>query len=411
MSKEARYSLFFFSWFFNLAIIWAYMPLYAKFIGFSTAQIAILSIAVALATLVAAPLTTRLISLSMAPRKAVRLFSIFAFLFFLPLTLLNSFLPFCLSWFPYLFANAALIAVVESCAVAAAEIKELSFEQSRLWGSLGFVCSIFLLGFVIDCSDESVVIDLSYLAIALTVLIAFYLSKVLPAEPTERLHSAEHSEEKHSKEKHSEEEKVSKPQPPGSLSSSGLRRTLLGLAFVNALVWSAHSAYYVYFSLYARALSWTAREISFAWSLGVLAECLVYLRFGQLRKYLKLEQIILLGASASLLRWLVCYFSSNKFLLISVQSLHAFSFCALYLASVHLAQSLVPRVYAERAQGLLSGFGIGLGSLGGRVIFGILASGLSSPERLAELFLPSSLLSAAALALALYEQKQWKKES
>jgi PPP family 3-phenylpropionic acid transporter len=133
-----------------------------------------------------------------------------------------------------------------------------------------------------------------------------------------------------------------------------------------AALFMSHAPLYVYQSLYLRALGWSSTEISIALNLSVFAEVLFFLNFKRLERFMKLETILILSALCTMLRWLMMGLSTNFYIILLSELLHAFSFGGVFLASIRLAYNYFPEPFKGKSQGILSLFGSGLGSLLGR---------------------------------------------
>ncbi len=378
MDALFRYSLFYFLINVNYAVTLAFFPLHAKFLGFTPMQIAVASAASNLATLFGAPGFTSLSHFYIAPRKLLIGCSLFASLAYFPLLFLTSFssvLPF---WMAYLILNSGSSVLVDARAVRESTEGLMRFEHARLWGSVGFMGSLALIGALIDIYGLSAIIKVGFCFSCLTHAAAYPLLFRFSNSVAEKSSEAE--------------PKLSKAPFP--------RKQLTLVILTTALVWASHGAYYTYFSIYLTTLGWSGSKISLAWNLGVGAEVLVFIFFYRIREYFSLVQIIRACALVSSIRWLLLTSVTSVPLLLGIQVLHAFSFGALYLATIRKVQEILPPEFRERGQGLLSGFATGGGSLGGRLTFGVVAGLLPSALFYNQLFWIAGAFSIIACLVA-----------
>ncbi len=118
------------------------------------------------------------------------------------------------------------------------------------------------------------------------------------------------------------------------------------------LIQAAHAFYYSFSTLVWRAQGLSAAVIGLLWGVGVGVE-LAFLWFGEpLRRRLGPERLLILGGVGALVRWTAFAFSPPVWLLVPLQALHALSFTATFIASLHLVERLSPPQSASAAQTL-----------------------------------------------------------
>ena len=142
---------------------------------------------------------------------------------------------------------------------------------------------------------------------------------------------------------------------------------LLGVAFLNQI---AHGPFYVYFSLYLGRAEYSKLSIGALWSLGVVAEILMF--FWLSSRYAKRipgfatpEKLLALSMFVGALRWcLVALFPEHIVVLCLSQCLHAFTFAAAHSCLMQL----ITRHFSHElgfAQSLFYGFSGGVGGVQG----------------------------------------------
>jgi PPP family 3-phenylpropionic acid transporter len=154
--------------------------------------------------------------------------------------------------------------------------------------------------------------------------------------------------------------------------ASGLRDRLGGLgellrdpvfmtAVVSAgLIQSAHAFYYGF-----STLSWKRQGIpegltGILWATGVVAEIGFLWFLEPWRRRVGPRHLLTLGGAAAVLRWTALAFSPPLILLFPLQTLHALSYAATFMASVQLAERLSSPRNASAAQTVNSALSSGL---------------------------------------------------
>ena len=162
------------------------------------------------------------------------------------------------------------------------------------------------------------------------------------------------------------------------------------LAVVTAgLIQGAHAFYYGFSAILWRKQGISEPMIGVLWGVGVAAEVGFMWFLEPLRRRWGPERFLILGASAAVLRWTCYAFEPPLWALFPLQSLHAMTFAASFLASLRLIEKLTPPTNASAAQAinsaLSSGFTLGVATLCSGPLF--------------DAFGPFGYLAVAAMAL------------
>ncbi len=349
--------------------------MYCDGLGFSAFQIAIVSAASTLATILGAPLAVQIAFAYISARKLSVLLCVSSALGFAMLSSFNQFAVFTSIFFLAMLLKRGSDTLIDARAVRESASGTLRFEHVRLWGSVGYVVAGFLIGYLVDRHGSGVIL-LTGTGIAFCM--AFTSGLVAPF-------LMDQPEKVGAKEKRS-----------SNVASPQYGKSLAALLAANAFLWASHAALYVYFSIYLRELGWSNTLISVAWNIGVVAEILLFVFFPIVEKRFSLISILRLSCFCTVLRWLILSASDSQSLLLASQVLHAFSFGGCYLASTKLMFLVLPEHMKDRGQGYLVAFGQGFGSVVGRLIVGYLATLLSGYQQLNILFLGSALIATLA---------------
>lgn len=153
-----------------------------------------------------------------------------------------------------------------------------------------------------------------------------------------------------------------------------LRNRTFVLAVVTAgLIQGAHAFYYGFSAILWRKQGISEPMIGVLWGVGVAAEVGFMWFLEPLRRRWGPERFLILGASAAVLRWTLYAFEPPLWALFALQTLHALTFAASFLASLRLIEKLAPASAASPAQAinsaLSSGFTLGIATLASGPLF------------------------------------------
>src|SRR5213078_1641342 len=128
-------------------------------------------------------------------------------------------------------------------------------------------------------------------------------------------------------------------------------KTFLAVAAAASLVQASHAVYYGF-----STLEWSARGldglvIGALWSLGVVAEIVLFAISGRLPAFLGPAALLGIGAAGGVIRWGVMALNPPAILLPALQCLHGLSFGATHLGSVQFLARAAPEDRAATAQG------------------------------------------------------------
>ncbi|MBK9623086.1 MAG: MFS transporter [Rhodocyclaceae bacterium] len=225
------------------------------------------------------------------------------------------------------------------------------YGRIRVWGSIGFVVAVFCVGWWLDRHPISSLLGILWATLALTLVAAFVIRDA-PTAPAIQVDEAIPS----------------------------LRQSkVIALMLVGFLMSAAHGALYVFYSIHLAAHGYDNMAIGLLWSLGVIAEILVFIRMPRLANLDTLEKVLMACLALAVVRFLVIgWYADTVLLLIAAQVLHGATFGAHHVASVAaLNQWFLPRQQG-RIQSLYGGLSFGGGGLLGGLIAGQTWMGLGA---------------------------------
>ena len=148
-----------------------------------------------------------------------------------------------------------------------------------------------------------------------------------------------------------------------SLTDSSLKSPIFLLFLTSAgLIQGSHAAFYAFSTIHWRAAGLSESTIGLLWAEGVAAEVLLFLFSGAVVHRIGITRLLVIGASAAVIRWTTMALTTDFAVLAMTQPLHALTFGATHLASLHFIQRAAPTGSSTTAQALYSAFGLGIAS-------------------------------------------------
>ena len=339
-----RLSAFYFFYFALLGAWLPFWPLYLQAHQFNAADIGYLA-GIIMGTKIIAPSIWSWIGHHFNQRMMIiRLGAFAACLCFSAVFIDNSFWPLAAVVAGFSFFWNAILAQYEVLTLDYLQGRAERYAQIRVWGSIGFIVAVAGLGWCFDW------LDINWLpVILLGLLLAIWLSSLWVGEPEGLAHS-------------------DKP----THSMRGILRQPVVIAFLLCcfLQQLAHGPYYTFFSVYLEDHGYSSTAIGLMWSLGVLAEVLIFIVMHKLLLRFPLRSIMLGSILLSALRWyLVAYYVDNLAVLLFAQCLHAASFGTFHAFAVEMVRRSFPG-HEGQGMALYSGLSFGAGGAVGAVASG-----------------------------------------
>jgi PPP family 3-phenylpropionic acid transporter len=228
---------------------------------------------------------------------------------------------------------AAILPLGEAIALQEAQHHGLSYGRLRLWGSITFMAMAVAGGRWLQQSGAEIVLLLLLATLAATVLCCL----ALPQGPA-----------------------------PGRTAAPLRLGRLLEqpgfLAFVMAagLVQASHVVFYGFATLHWRAAGHGEAVIGWLWAEGVVAEIVLFTWAAAVLRRLPALQLLVLAGGLTVLRWAATALSTDLVVLIPAQALHAASFGAVHLATMHYLRDHTPVPLLASAQGFYAAVGSAL---------------------------------------------------
>lgn len=341
MRLSSRLSAFYFAHFAHGGIFIAYFPLYLAGRGFGAVEIAWVLALPQLARIVA-PAGWGWVADRTGAQRAVVVFCCAA--------AVAGFasLPFAsgLAAIAWLVAATSLLSagalpLVEAITLGSLASQPGRYGPIRLWGSVGFIATVLAGGVWLDLQPvETLPVGLAmFAALALGVALAL---------PRDTAHVPQHGHAR--------------------LRWTRPMLALLGAGFCMA---AAHGTLYAFLTLHLEREGYSGTVIGVLWTLGVLAEIVVFLYLPALFRRFALSAILAASFVCAALRFLaIGWFAGALVVVVLAQLLHAASFGSFHAACVAAVHRVFPEGAQARGQALFSGVTYGAGGAAGALAAG-----------------------------------------
>ncbi|MFE8069738.1 MFS transporter [Marinobacteraceae bacterium S3BR75-40.1] len=346
LSPAIRLSNLYFWFFALLGALIPYWSLYLEARGFSYLQIATLMAILQGTKIVAPNLWGWLGDHSGRRLLLVRMGAILATACFLGVFLEPGLLGMVLVVFAFSFFWNAILPLYEVITLHNLGADRHRYSQVRLWGSIGFIVAVGGAGLLLEWVP---VVNLPW------ILMPVFLGIVVSAfgvrhEPNTR-RQPEH----------------------GSLKGILKQPEVVAFFAMNFLLQASHGPYYTFFSIHLKSLGYNEASVGALWSLGVIAEILLFLVMHRVLGRFTLRRIALVAMALTVLRWILIASSSDELpVLLFAQLLHAASFGAMHAISIHFIHSHFGVGHQGQGQALYSGLSFGAGGATGAWLAGVL---------------------------------------
>jgi PPP family 3-phenylpropionic acid transporter len=341
-----RLSGFYLFYFATLGILVPYWGLYLQWEGFSARQIGELT-AILLATRIIAPNVWGWIADHRGQRmRIVRLASFLSILAFSAIFISQSYywIAFVMMLFSF-FWNASL-PQFEVTTLQHLGKHSHHYSKIRVWGSIGFICVVAALGWLMDRYDAGIV---PY-ALLLSIGGIWLISLTVPESASRHL-SLNHI-------------------PIRQMLKQPAVRAFLAICF---LMLVSHGPYYTFYSIYLEQHGYSRTLIGQLWALGVVAELMVFLVMHRWLPRFGIRKVLLASLILAAFRWLlIALYADHIFMLIAAQSLHAASYGAYHAASIAWVHQHFTGRNQGRGQALYSSMSFGAGGAVGSLLSGYL---------------------------------------
>jgi len=331
-----RLSSFYITIFLVIGCMLPFWPVWLQARGMSGIEIGILTAIPVLGKVIFSPMFASFGD-RLGERKRLMLFFLTTSLFFFSLFYwVESFMALFVVSFLYGMSWAPIMSFGDNITILSTRDTKIQYGRMRLWGSLSFIVMSFGFGFVLEVTSESMI----FWVILVSNVLTIFATLTLPDVRIKPLGKS--------------------GKPVRALLQD--RQFQLFMATV-ACIHGSHALYYAFATIHWRSIGYSDGLIGFLWAVGVVAEVIFFIFGGRIGARFSAITLLILAACACAVRWSVIATDPDLFILLLVQTLHAFSFGAMHLGAMNFMSRAVSLDLSATAQSLYgaSAFGVGAG--------------------------------------------------
>jgi len=242
------------------------------------------------------------------------------------------------------FFWSASLPLVEALTLAQLEGRPDRYGRIRLWGSVGFIVAVTGAGMLLDATGLPTLLWICTAILGGILGIALLLGETRPAAP-----AAAHA-----------------PLGPE------LRRPAV-VAFLAACFFmsAAHGPFYFFYSIHLVGAGYGKTLVGALWSLGVVAEILVFIYMPRLQQAFSLRAILLFSVAVAVARFLLIGWAVDSLaLLVVAQLMHGATFGAFHAGSVAVLNRWFAPQHQARVQAVYGSISFGAGGMLGGLLAG-----------------------------------------
>lgn len=339
-----RLSGFYLFYFASLGAFIPYWSVYLQSLGFSPLEIGEL-MAILMATKILSPNIWGWIADHTGKRMVIVRFGCLAALLVFCLIFLHQsywWVAFIMVGYSF-FWNAAL-PQFEATTFSYLGDRSEKYSNIRLWGSVGFIFSVSLVGPALDIYGAGL---LPYISVF--ILFGIWLMSLVVKERDAGAVNITHE----------------------PLKQILMRPYVIALFAACLLMQASHGPYYTFYTLYMESNGYARGWVGQLWSLGVIAEVIIFLVMFRLVNYFGLRKLILASLLLASVRWLMTgLFVDSVALMVLAQVLHAASFGVFHAAAIQLIHNYFKGRHQGKGQALYSSLSFGAGGAIGSLYSG-----------------------------------------
>jgi PPP family 3-phenylpropionic acid transporter len=326
-----RISLFYIGFFVVGGLVTPFFPAWLKLRGLTPEQIGVCLAFPLAARLLIMPVAGAFVDRAPNRRFAIILFTALALASFIPATLVDGYWPILLLTGAATAILGLSMPAIDALALTGVRRFALDYGKMRVWGSISFIV-VSLIGGVFFGRFGAPALSLMLIC---GYSIALATAFLLPVTPPE-IRAADDA---------------AKPQ---ALSARAILTSRPFLIVIGAasLINGSHAVLYSFGTIYWEELGFSGSQIGALWAIGVVAEIGMFALSGSALRRMPAERLILIGAVAAVVRWLLFPLATSFTASLALQLLHALTFAAVY-AGMQLAIARdVPERMMASAQGI-----------------------------------------------------------
>ncbi len=329
-----RLSGFYLFYFASLGALVPYWSLYLKSLGFSSLEIGELMALLMVTKVISPNIWGWLADHTGRRMRVVRIGSFLSMAIFLGVFQADTYWRLAMVMFGFSFFWNAVLPQFESITLHHLQERSNRYSMIRLWGSIGFIVSVAVLGVVLEHYGPQLLPS-----VLLLLYVAIFISSLLVPEHPEPPHHD--------------------TTPLGNLLRNPAIVALIIACFLNQ---ASHGPYYTFYTIYLEGHGYSRSIIGQLWALGVIAEVVLFIFMHRLESCFSLRRLFLAAMLMTSIRWLMIgFFPDSMPLLLIAQLLHAASFGIFHAVSVALFHRYFRGRHHGKGQALYGSLGFGAG--------------------------------------------------
>ncbi len=370
-----RLSSFYFCYFALLGAIVPFWSLYLDFLGMTAGQIGIL-MAILMGTRVIAPNIWGWLADRSGRRVVIiRGGAFLTLVVFCTAFWAKDFWSLALMMFGFTFFWNAVLPQFEVITIKALGARKNRYSQIRLWGSVGFICSVVGLGALFDYFSIELLVPVMW-----GLIVSIWLATLAISRRDE----------------------IQARVQSGEFLKTALQPAVLSFVAINLIVQLSHGPYYTFFSIYMTDFGYSNTQIGLLWALGVVAEVAVFLVMHRWLDRFGLRNMMLFSLALCVLRWLLIgIYPDQLWILLGAQLMHAVTFGFVHATSIALVHHFFSEGAHGQGQALYSSAGFGLGGALGAYLSGVLWTAIGGSQT----FLLAALVCVLGFVIAWFGLK------
>jgi PPP family 3-phenylpropionic acid transporter len=339
-----RLSGFYFLFFVTVGIFLPYWSLYLKAIGMNAEQIGILSAIIVFTKIFITYFWGWAVDHTGRRMRVIRIASLFSAISFSAALFIQDFWGLAIILFIFSLFWSASLPQIEAATLAHLGESTHAYTNIRVWGSVGFIVTVWLLGIVFETIDIKTV----PVFVLVSIIVVWFMSLGIPEQEV-RQHESAHE----------------------SLKSILFRPQVIALFAVCFLMLASHGTYYTFYSIYLEDNGYSSSFIGQMWALGVIAEVIVFMFMQRLIHASSLRLLLLASLFFAVMRWLLIgYFVESVAVLVFAQLLHAATFGIYHTVAILYIHKFFRGRLQGRGQALYSSVSFGAGMAIGSLVSG-----------------------------------------
>lgn len=339
-----RLSSFYFFYFASLGVLVPYWSPYLKSLGYSSLAIGSLVAILPATKLVAPYIWGWLADHTRRAMLIIRITGILALLSFSLVFVNQQLWWLAMAMLLFSFFWNAMLPQFEAITLNHLGNDAHRYSMIRLWGSLGFIVIVVVMGGLLERYDAGM--------IPLMVFLTFCFIAISSFTVPEKLNTPHAT--------HSPIWQVIK-QPK-----------VMAFLVVCFLMLCSHGPYYTFYTIYLAELGYGSNMIGVLWAVGVMAEVVIFMIMHRLLPVYGARKLLLVTLLLTTLRWLLIgFYAQDLSVLFLAQLLHAFSFGVFHSVGISLVHEYFTGSHQGRGQALYSSISYGAGVAVGTLISGM----------------------------------------